>query len=97
MSRCLVCGKSPCDPHHRTPQSRRKDLPPGLDMDAPENLSPLCRQCHAEYGALLGELTASWLHRDAMLAYARAWLDRHPGCELALPGWLVEALEVENE
>jgi len=91
--RCLVCGLFPCDPHHRVPQSRPQDLPTGLDMDAPENLTPLCREHHAEYGHVMGEPTSSILHRDAMLANAQTWLARHPGCDEALPGWLVEALE----
>ncbi len=97
MSPCLVCDKSPCDPHHRVPQSRPQDLPPGLDMDAPGNLSPLCRKCHAEYHTIMGAApNRSVLHRDAMLANARTWLARHSGAELALPGWLVEALEAQE-
>ncbi len=94
---CLVCNRFPCDPHHRVPQSRPQDLPAGLNMEAPANLTPLCRECHAEYGALLGEPTRSWLRREAMLANARTWLARHPGALGALPGWLCEALEEKND
>ncbi len=94
--RCLVCGRFPCDPHHRIPQSRPKDLPPGLDMDADGNLSPLCRECHTEYGGLMGNPgRLAWkLHYH--LANARAWLALHPGASEALPGWLVLALEEEE-
>lgn len=95
--RCLVCGMFPCDPHHKTPRSRPKDLPDGMKPDASENLVPMCRPCHAEYGALLGEPTKSWLHREAMLANARVWIARHPGAREALPGWLLLALEEEGE
>ena len=31
-----------------------------------------------------------------MVAHARTWLARHSGAELALPGWLVEALEAQE-
>ena len=91
-----MCNRFPCDPHHKTPKSRPQDLPDGVGLDTEANLSPLCRRHHAEYGALCGEPTASWLHREAMLANAREWIARHPGAREALPGWLVEALEAQE-
>lgn len=39
---CLICGRTPCDPHHYIRQSHG-------GTDDPKNLVPLCREHHRAY------------------------------------------------
>ena len=90
---CLVCGRSPCDPHHlRFAQSR------ALGRKASDEFTvPLCRGHHRELHRC-GDETAWWkkLGIDPMPAARALWLKTHPIKEVAsVP--LKEALGSRND
>ena len=67
-------------------------------MDSLENVVSMCRECHTELHWICGQQpTKSYLHRDAMVANARKWLSLHPGGGMALPQWLEEVRDGEEE
>ena len=90
---CLVCGRSPCDPHHlRFAQSR------ALGRKASDEFTvPLCRGHHRELHRC-GDETACWkkLGIDPIPAARALWLKTHPIKEVAsVP--LKEALGSRND
>ena len=44
---CSVCGRGGVEFHHAV-YHRNKNIP---ELNAPENLLPLCKRCHAEFHA----------------------------------------------
>lgn len=66
---CLVCGRTPSDPHHEPPRSRGGKA---------ENLVPLCRKHHRQRHALgSAAIFSHYFHIDleveALSIWRKAW------------------------
>jgi|TARA_Y100000310_G_scaffold255356_1_gene262762 hypothetical protein len=62
---CLVCGRSPSDPHHEPPRSRGGSA---------KNLAPLCRKHHRQRHALgSAAMFAHYYRIDLGAEASRIW------------------------
>lgn len=50
--------------HHRVPKSRAAEFP-GLDLHDPENLVPVCQDCHEQYHNAMGNPSPRVWAREA--------------------------------
>lgn len=46
---CLMCAKPAMHKHHVCYRQWARDLPDGVNVNAPENLVPLCLTCHGNH------------------------------------------------
>lgn len=73
--RCEVCGARAVHLHHAVYRQFARDLPEGMDIDAPENLMPLCVRHHARHHTATERIPVSRMRPETVEFFTRAGLE----------------------